>query len=94
MLRHVFGITPETIRQAPALLAALLRLHYRRLRLTWDMERHLVDALRRKSAFRAWPVAQIVPDPDAFFAFLQERWPIFLDRLTSGSAAVRETRPG
>ena len=94
VLRHVFGITAETIRQAPTLLAALLRLHYRRLRLTWDMERHLVDALQRKSAFRDWPLAQIISDPDAFFAFLQERWPIFLDRLTSGPAAVRETRQG
>ena len=44
--------------------------------------------------FRPWPLAQIVPDRDAFFAFLQERWPIFLDRLTSGPAVVRETPPG
>ena len=93
VLRHVFGITPETIRQASDLLGVLLRLHYRRLRLTWDMERHLVGALQRKPAFRAWPLPQIVPDPDAFFAFLHERWPIFLDRLTSGPAAVREMRP-
>ena len=44
--------------------------------------------------FRPWPLAQIVPDRDAFFAFLQERWPLFLDRLTSGATAVRETPPG
>ena len=93
-LRHVFGIAPETLRQASDLLGVLLRLHYRRLRLTWDMERHLVRALQQKPAFRPWPLAQIVPDRDAFFAFLQERWPIFLDRLTSGPAAVRETPPG
>ena len=31
-LRHVFGIAPETIRQASDLLRVLLRLHYRRLR--------------------------------------------------------------
>ncbi len=93
-LRHVFGIAPETIKQASDLLRLLLRLHYRRLRLPWPMERHLVGALRRKPAFRSWPLAQIVPDRDAFFAFLQERWPIFLDRLTSGAPAVRETPPG
>ena len=93
-LRHVFGIVPEAVKQAPELLGVLLRLHYRRLRLTWDMERHLVRALRQKPAFRPWPLEQIVADPDAFFAFLQERWPIFLDRLTSGPAAVRETPPG
>ena len=93
VLRHVFGIAPETIRQASDLLGVLLRLHYRRLRLTCDMERHLVEALQRRPAFRPWPLARIVPDRDAFFAFLQERWPIFLDRLTSGPAAVRETPP-
>ena len=93
-LRHVFGITLETIKQASDLLRLLLRLHYRRLRLPWPMERHLVEALQRKPAFRPWPLAQIVPDRDAFFAFLQERWPIFLDRLTSGAGAVRETPPG
>ena len=93
-LRHVFGISTETIKQPSDLLGVLLRLHYRRLRLTWDMERHLVRALQQKPVFRPWPLAQIVSDPDAFFAFLQERWPIFLDRLTSGPAAVREMRPG
>ena len=94
VLRHVFGVTPETVKQAPGLLRVLLRLHYGRLRLPGHLERHLVGALRRKTAFRAWPLAQIVPDRGAFFEFLQERWPIFLDRLTSGPAVVRETPPG
>ena len=94
VLRHVFGIAPETIGEAADLLGVLLRLHYRRLRLPRQLERHLVGTLRRKPAFRPWPLARIVPDRDAFFAFLQERWPIFLDRLTSGAAAVRETPQG
>ena len=72
---------------------SLLRLHYRRRRLPWHLERHLVGMLRRQPMFRPWPLGQIGPDRDAFFAFLQERWPIFLDRLTSGPAAVRETPP-
>ena len=94
VLRHVFGIAPETIKQASDLLRVLLRLHYRRLRLPWHLARHLVGTLRRKPVFRPWPLAQIVSDRDAFFGFLQERWPIFLDRLTSGpTAAVRETPP-
>ena len=94
VLRHVFGIAPETIKQASDLLRVLLRLHYRRLRLPCHLERHLVGTLRRKPLFKPWPLAQIVRDRDAFFGFLQERWPIFLERLTSGPAAVRETTPG
>ena len=93
VLRHVFGIAPESVKQASDLLRVLLRLHYRRLRLPYHLERHLIGMLRRKLRFRPWPLAQIVPERDAFFGFLQERWPIFLDRLTSGPAAVRETPP-
>ena len=91
LLRHVFGIAPETIRQAPNLLRCLLRRHYGRRRLPPDVERHLVQVLQQDPVFAQWPLAQIVPDREAFFAFLQERWPIFLDRQTSGSVAVHES---
>lgn len=36
-----------------------------------------------------WPLADIVPDGEAFFAFLQERWPVFLDGV-SAKGEVRE----
>ena len=91
LLRHVFGIAPETIRQAPNLLRFLLRRHYGRRRLPPDLERHLVQVLQQDPVFEQWPLAQIVPDREAFFAFLQERWPIFVDRQTSGSVAVHES---
>ena len=91
VLRHVFGIVPETIRQASDLLRFLLRRHYGRRRLPPDLERHLAQVLQQDPVFAQWPLAQIVPDREAFFAFLQERWPIFLDRPASGSVAVRDT---
>ena len=91
MLRHVFGIAPETITQASDLLRFLLRRHYGRLRLPPDLEHHLVQVLQQDPVFAQWPLVQIVPDREAFFAFLQERWPIFLDGQTGGSVAVRET---
>ena len=91
VLRHVFGTAPETIRQASDLLRFLLRRHYGRRRLPPDLERHLVQVLQQDPVLAQWPLAQIVPDREAFFAFLQERWPIFLDRPASGSVVVRET---
>ena len=91
LLRHVFGIAPETIRKAPDLLRFLLRRHYGRRRLPPDLERHLVQALQQDRVFAQWPLARIVPDREAFFAFLQERWPIFLDRPASESVALRDT---
>ena len=94
VLRHVFGIAPETITQASDLLRFLLRRHYGRLRLPPDLEHHLVQVLQQDPVFAQWPLVQIVPDREAFFAFLQERWPIFLDGQTGGSVAVRETVEG
>jgi len=91
VLRHLFQFAPETIRLASDLLRFLLRRHYRRLRLPGTLEHRLIRELRKDPVFKQWPLAQIVPDREAFFAFLQERWPIFLDRQTSGSVAVHES---
>ncbi len=91
VLRHLFQFVPDTIRQASDLLCFLLRRHYRRLRLPRTLEHRLIRELGKDPVFKQWPLAQIVPDREAFFAFLQERWPIFLDRQTSGTVSVRES---
>ena len=91
VLRHLFRFAPETIRLASDLLRFLLRRHYRRLRVPRILEHRLIRELRKDRVFEPWPLAQIVPDREAFFAFLQERWPIFLDRQASGSVAVHES---
>ncbi len=90
MLRHVFGVAPETIRQSSDLLRFLLRLHYSRLRLPTNLERRVIQELHKDPVFAPWPLPQIVPDREAFLAFLQERWPIFIDREASRPVAVRE----
>ncbi len=91
VLRHVFGVAPETIRQTSDLLRFLLRRHYSRLRLPRNLERHLIRVLRRDPLFEQWPLTQIVPDREAFFAFLQERWPIFLNRQAGTVDMARES---
>ena len=91
VLRHLFRFAPETIRLASDLLRFLLRRHYRRLRVPPTLERRLIRDLRKDPVFEQWPLAQIVPDREAFFAFLQERWPVFVDRQTSGSVAMHES---
>jgi hypothetical protein len=76
VLRHVFEILPEQIRHPADLLRALLRRHYRNRSVPALLDEHVIRLLQ--SRFTDWPLAQIVPDQAAFFAFLQERWPIFL----------------
>ena len=84
VLRHVFDFAPELVRRPSDLLRLLLRRHYRGQRLPRLLDERLAHLLRRGGAFASWPLATILPDRDAFFAFLQERWPRFLDRLADG----------
>ena len=79
ILRHVFDIAPELIREASDLFRVLLRRHYRGQHIPSLFDDRLVQLLRGRDNFEDWPLEIIVPDRLAFFAFLQERWPIFLD---------------
>ena len=81
ILRHVFGIAIELIVNEVKLLRTLLRLHYGKLPLPLILTDHLIRVLKGYNQFKAWPLSEIVSDDEAFFAFLQERWPLFLSRL-------------
>jgi hypothetical protein len=89
ILRHVFGIAAELIGGEVELLRALLRLHYGKLQLPLMLAERLIQVLKGHDGFKTWSLSEIVPDDEAFFAFLQERWPVFLGRL-DGSNQVRE----
>ena len=87
ILQYVFEIVPESIRIPSNLLRVLLRLHYREQRIPDVLNERFVQVLRQQGAFDDWPLEAIVPDREAFFTFLQERWPIFLDRAAKGDRA-------
>lgn len=88
ILRHVFGIAAELIGGEVELLRALLRLHYGKLQIPLMLAERLIQVLKGHDGFKAWPLSEIVPDDEAFFAFLQERWPLFL----SGIGSVNQVR--
>lgn len=89
ILRHVFGIAAELIGNEVDLLRVLLRLHYNKISLPEVLADRLVQVLKGQGGFHVWPLAEIVPDEEAFFAFLQERWPVFLSKL-GAAGQVRE----
>jgi hypothetical protein len=90
-LRHVFEIAPEFIKQPSDLLRVLLRRHYRGQRVPSILEERLIQLLRQNNTFNDWPLETLVSDREAFFAFLQERWPVFLDRMAAkGEPGVQE----
>ncbi len=91
VLRHVFEIAPELVKQPSDLLRVLLRRHYRGQRIPADLDGRFIQLLRQSNVFDDWPLETLVADREAFFAFLQERWPIFLDReAAKGTSGVRE----
>lgn len=91
ILRHVFEIAPELIKQPSDLLRALLRRHYRGRRIPAVLNERFIQLLRQNDIFDDWPLETLVSDREAFFAFLQERWPIFLDHeAAKGAFGVRE----
>lgn len=81
ILSQVFDIVAERINNGVELLSTLLRLHYGKIQVSHELVDWLVQVLQQQYAFHSWPLDEIVPDDKAFFAFLQERWPVFLNRL-------------
>ena len=88
ILRHAFGLAPETVSREEDLLRMLLRRHYGEMRVPQILDSHLVKLLAANPRFKGWPLDRVVPDRDAFLAFLQERWTPFLDRLAKGTAVM------
>ena len=92
ILLHVYGIAAALITNEVELLRALLRLHYNRTQIPMALSIRFVQVLKGLGSFHSWPLDEIVPDEEAFFAFLQERWPVFLTRL-GVAGQVREDSP-
>jgi hypothetical protein len=88
VLRHVFEIAPELIKKPSDLLRALLRRHYRGQRIPAALDDRFIELLRQSAHFDEWPLERLVADREAFFTFLQERWPIFLDHEASKETPV------
>jgi hypothetical protein len=91
ILLHVFGIATDLINNTVELLHTLLRLHYNKIKIPPIFCVRLVQILKNNNHFDDWPLDIIVSDDKAFFAFLQERWTVFLDGLPHGNQIIKET---
>jgi len=91
ILLHVFGIAAGLINNTVELLRTLLRLHYKKIKIPSICCVRLVQLLKDNNHFHDWPLDIIVSDDEAFFAFLQERWSVFLEGLSHGNQIINET---
>jgi len=90
ILRHVFEIVPELIKKPPDLLRVLLRRHYRNQRVPATIDERFIQLLRQNKQFANWALDDIIPDREAFFAFLQERWAEFVSNYIPDKIEVHE----
>ena len=88
ILRHVFGIAAELIGSEADLLRVLLRRHYKVQTLPPLLASRLVQVLMQTRKFEDWPLDLLLQNRSTFFAFLQERWPLFLNRFLPGKPVV------
>ena len=82
ILRHVFEIAAEFIKSDADLLRTLLRRHYRLQSIPKEFVERLVHVLHQDGRFAGWPLISLLTDRSLFYAFLQERWPRYLGRLS------------
>ncbi|MDQ7053925.1 MAG: hypothetical protein Q9P14_13960 [candidate division KSB1 bacterium] len=70
ILRHVFDIEPELIKQPSDLLRILLRRHYRGQKIPPGLDEWFIKTLRQSGLSDEWPLELIIPNRDAFLVFL------------------------
>ena len=78
LLNHLYEVVPGQIRQPADLLRLLLRRHLRQQQLPAVLDRRLLEQLCLQKQWRAWPLERLLTNRAAFFSFLQDRWPLFL----------------
>lgn len=86
LLNHLYEVVPSQIRQPADLLRLLLRRHLRQQQLPPLLDQRLLEQLCLQKQWREWPLERLLPNRSAFFSFLQERWPLFLQ--AKGCAVV------
>jgi hypothetical protein len=86
VLRHVYGFAPEMMDTIPSFLTALLRLHYARVQLPKILAERWAMLMAQSSLFEHWDLIAMISDEQAFYHFLQERWPLFLAGVVKNHA--------
>jgi hypothetical protein len=94
VLRHVFGLVPDTVKTPADLLKLLLSRHARGKRVPPRLDALLIESLRRHPVFESWPLETLLRDATDFFAFLQGQWTHYLAARQPAGAPLAESRAG
>ena len=93
ILLHVYEVAPELIKHPEDLLKFLFRRHYRNQVIPELLENRLLERLSKVPAFGDWPLERIVRSRNAFFEFIQERWPLFVRKFQLSGGTGEDSQP-
>jgi len=83
ILKYIFHIDEISVANEIGLLQSLLRLHYKGIKIPSILAERVIQKINSNQEYINWPLSEIIIDSEAFFEFLQERWPIFLHQLSA-----------
>jgi len=95
ILQHGYHINTDTVLDETSLLRLLIRLHYKGKHLPTILTERMVESFQKKNLFSDWPLDEVLSDANAFFDFLQEQWPLFLNQELKrpGQEKIMESQP-
>lgn len=86
VLRHVFEIAPELIKNDANLMQVLLKRHYRGLSFPEQLDQRFIRLLNKGNRWNDWPLQEIIPHRAAFLLFLDERWPSYVRQMAGANS--------
>ncbi|MEA5598981.1 BREX-3 system phosphatase PglZ [Rivularia sp. UHCC 0363] len=90
ILRYVFDIDSNVIKQTSDLLLILLRRHSSGKKIPTIFNERFIQILRERNLCSNLPLETIIPDSQAFFTFLQQNWVNFIKQKLTKSQQVSE----
>ena len=90
ILRYVFHIDPNLIKQTSDLLLILLHRHSKCKKIPTILNERFIQILRERKLFSNLPLEIIIPDSQAFFSFLQQNWVNFIKQKLTKPQQVSE----
>ncbi len=91
ILKHVYRLVPDTITSDADIFQSLLRLHFNNISLPKIFADRFIQKISGNTLLSVWPLIEILRDSHAFFTFLQERWPIFLENPESADQLMESS---
>lgn len=84
ILRNVYGIVPNLVKNEMDFLKILFSIHYKRLVLSSQLLEYLEDKWKSRDFFKKYNGLELLKNRDSFLKFLQQQWKCYVQGLVKG----------